>query len=68
MNVFGGTQERTVAVRRGKRGPAGEPGSIKDLCQWLPRVVTKNLREISQDGTYIIEGFVCRLYVAKSIF
>ena len=55
MNVFGGTQERTVAVRRGKRGPAGEPGSIKDLCQWLPRVMTKNLREISQDGTYIIE-------------
>ena len=55
MNVFGGTQERTVAVRRGKRGPAGEPESIKDLCQWLPRVMTKNLREISQDGTYIIE-------------
>ena len=55
MNVFGGTQERTAAVRRGKRGPAGEPGSIKDLCQWLPRVVTKNLREISQVGSFIIK-------------
>ena len=48
MNVFGGTQERTVAaVRRGKRGPAGEPGpsGIHDLCKWLPDFILQEFRK-----------------------
>ena len=48
MNVFGGTQERTVAaVRRGKRGPAGKPGpsGIHDLCKWPPDFILQEFRK-----------------------
>ena len=38
----------------GKQGQQGPPGSMDDMCKWLPRVVTNNLREISQDASFIL--------------
>ena len=48
----------------GKQGKQGPPGSMDDMCKWLPRVVTKNLREISQDASFILADVAKDVVVA----
>ena len=36
----GGRQKGRKGGARGQRGPPGEVGSIKDLCQWMSNTTT----------------------------
>ena len=55
VDVFGGSG--SLKNRRGPRGPMGPrglPGSINDLCQWLPSTILKNLQENEENGCFLI--------------
>ena len=43
VDVFGGS--RRFQAPRGPRGPRGIPGTISDLCIWMPQTILKNLQE-----------------------
>ena len=53
VDVFGGS----VYGLRGKRGPPGPkgcPGSIDDMCKWLPKTMLKSYQENEESGCYFI--------------
>ena len=55
VDVFGGAG--SVKNRRGPRGPRGPrglPGSINDICQWLPKTVLSNLQKYDENGSFFI--------------
>ena len=43
VDVFGGS--RRFQAPRGPRGPRGIPGTIKDMCAWMPKTILKNLQQ-----------------------
>ena len=46
VDVFGGSGSfQASRGPRGPRGPRGIPGTIGDLCEWLPQTILKNLQE-----------------------
>ena len=56
VDVFGG-----VGAIRGRNGPPGPrglrglPGSIRDLCIWLPGTVLANLQKYDERGSYFVQ-------------
>ena len=50
VDVFGGS----IHGLRGKRGLAGPPGSIDDMCKWLPKTMLKSYQENEEDGSFFI--------------
>ena len=45
QGVAGSKGDQGVAGDRGSPGPKGSPGTITDLCTWMPHTVLKNLQE-----------------------
>ena len=57
VDVFGGSG--SLKNRRGPRGPMGPrglPGSIRDLCNWLPNSVISNLQKNDESGSFFIQN------------
>ena len=50
-DIFGAN--RTKGAVRGKRGPSGKPGSVKDLCKWL-RNLAKNILQKYEEGCCLL--------------
>ena len=59
----------------GPMGPRGFPGSIKDLCEWLPQSVLESLRKNDEIGSFFItdpskdleqSGKVVKQWVSRS--
>ena len=53
----GSKRDQGVAGSKGDRGspgPKGSPGTITDLCTWMPHAVLKNLQENEEDGCFFI--------------
>ena len=53
VDVFGGSGG--FQAPRGPRGPRGIPGTIEDLCEWLPQTTLKNLQENEEVCCLFIE-------------
>ena len=56
VDVFGGSGSFNGGRGpRGPMGPQGLPGSIEDLCTWMPKSVIKNLQMNDELGSFFIE-------------
>ena len=54
----GSKRDQGVAGSKGDRGspgPKGSPGTITDLCTWMPHTVLKNLQENEEDGCFSLQ-------------
>ena len=50
VDIFGAS--RSKGAIRGRRGPPGKDGSIKDLCQWMPAGTLQNLWKYEEMGSF----------------
>ena len=50
VDIFGAS--RSKGAIRGRRGPPGKDGSIKDLCQWMPAGTLQNLWKYEETGSF----------------
>ena len=39
---------------KGVKGEKGAPGSIDDMCKWLPKTMLKSYQENEEDGSFFI--------------
>ena len=52
VDVFGGS--RRFQAPRGPRGPRGIPGTIEDMCTWMPQTILKNLQQNEERCCFFI--------------
>ena len=56
VDVFGGIGNIKNRIGPpGPIGPRGEPGSIRDSCQWMAKSVLTNLQKYDEDGSFHID-------------
>ena len=56
VDIFGASRGGKASASRGKRGPPGKPGSIRDLCKWLPKTTLATLRKHEENGCFILQS------------
>lgn len=67
VDVFGSTASFTgQRGPRGAVGPRGLPGSMDDVCEWMPQSVVKNLQKYDELGCYFIDSVSADLKKAGS--
>ena len=54
LDIFGSSRGR-ISNTRGKRGPPGRPGGIRDLCKWLPRSTLSIMQKHEMAACYLLQ-------------
>ena len=53
VDIFGRSVTQSL---RGKQGPAGPPGGIKDLCAWFPKSTLKDFQKYEEIGCFLLNN------------